>query len=147
MGKLLDEGLQKQVREVFEDLLNPVAILFFNRKENCDYCADTQALLEEVVALSDRLSLEVFDIDENADIAKQYHVDKAPGYSIVGNDGGGYIDYGVRFAGIPSGHEFTSLINDLLLVSKGVSGLNEQTREFLAGLSEPVLLQVFVTPT
>jgi alkyl hydroperoxide reductase subunit AhpF len=53
----------------------------------------------------------------------------------------------VRYAGIPSGHEFSSLIQDLILVSGRDSGLSEQTREYLAGLKEPVHLQVFVTPT
>jgi len=59
----------------------------------------------------------------------------------------GPIDYGIRYAGIPSGHEFSSLIQDLLLVSRRDSGLNEQTRDFLGGLKVPVYLQVFVTPT
>jgi glutaredoxin-like protein len=66
---------------------------------------------------------------------------------IAGVDGGQVLDYGVRFAGVPSGHEFSSLIQDLILVSGRDSGLNPQTREFLGGLEKPVLLQVFVTPT
>jgi len=53
----------------------------------------------------------------------------------------------VRLAGIPSGHEFTSFIQDIILVSGRDSGLNPQTREFLKGLEKPILLQVHVTPT
>jgi len=44
-------------------------------------------------------------------------------------------------------NEFSSLIQDITLVSNRDSGLNETTRDFLANLTEPVLLQVFVTPT
>jgi glutaredoxin-like protein len=57
------------------------------------------------------------------------------------------LDYGVRLAGIPSGHEFSSLIQDLILVSGRDSGLSAETRKALDDLDKPVLLQVFVTPT
>jgi len=39
------------------------------------------------------------------------------------------------------------LIQDLILVSGRDSGLSPKTRSFLAGLKQPVTLQVFVTPT
>ncbi|MBP1700991.1 MAG: glutaredoxin-like protein, partial [Chloroflexi bacterium] len=47
----------------------------------------------------------------------------------------------------PSGHEFSSLINTLVVVSNRDSGLDQQTRDFLSKLDKPVHLQVFVTPT
>ncbi|HSQ16551.1 MAG TPA: glutaredoxin, partial [Anaerolineales bacterium] len=56
-------------------------------------------------------------------------------------------DYGIRYAGIPSGYEFSSLIQSLVLVSGRDSGLAPETRQALADLKQPVLLQVFVTPT
>ena len=57
------------------------------------------------------------------------------------------IDHGIRFIGIPGGHEFTSLINGILMVSRRDSGLNEITRNNLSKLDQSLLLQVFVTPT
>jgi alkyl hydroperoxide reductase subunit AhpF len=86
-------------------------------------------------------------MDRDASIARQYKVDKAPGLVIAGRDGDQLLDYGIRYAGIPAGHEFSSLVHDLILVSGRDSGLDDKTRQFLAGLREPVLLQVFVTPT
>ena len=65
----------------------------------------------------------------------------------LARDGDVRTDYGVRFAGIPSGHEFSTLIHDLILVSGRDSGLSPETRAFLKGLEKPVHLQVFVTPT
>ena len=91
--------------------------------------------------------MEAYDLDEDAEIARQYNVDKVPGLVILGRDGEQLLDYGIRYAGIPSGHEFSSLINDLVLVSGRDSGLEQSTRDFLAGLTEPVVLQVYVTPT
>jgi len=111
------------------------------------YCADTQQLIEEVVDISDKLSLDIYDLDADADVAEKFNVDKAPGIVIAGKDGDTVSDFGIRYAGIPSGHEFTSLIQDVLLVSGRDSGLTQETRDFLKELTEPVLLQVFVTPT
>jgi alkyl hydroperoxide reductase subunit AhpF len=146
-SKLLNEEITGQVAAVFDQLKEPVQILFFGRKEGCDYCDDTRQLVEEIVSLSDKLVISIYDLDEDAAVAKQYRVDKAPGLVIAGLDGGQILDYGIRFAGIPSGHEFSSLIHDLVLVSGRDSGLEQSTRDTLKKLPQPVLLQVFVTPT
>lgn len=144
---LLNDDVAGQVREVFEGLQEPVEVFFFGAKEGCAYCDDTRQLVEEIVALSDLLRMEAYDLADDAEIASQYKVDKAPGLVLLGRDGEGLLDYGIRYAGIPSGHEFSSLINDLVLVSGRDSGLDQTTRDYLAGLDETVLLQVYVTPT
>ena len=145
--KLLNEDILGQIREVFEQLQQPVEVLFFGRQSDCMYCDDTLQLVSEVVELSDKLGLSVYDLDEDAAIAQQYRVDKAPGMVIAGRDGDQILDFGIRYAGIPSGHEFSSLIHDFVLVSGRDSGLSEKTRDYLKSLKDPIHLQVFVTPT
>ena len=147
MPELLSETIRKQIKGVFEGLQNDVQVVLFTSEQNCDYCAETRQLLEEVVALSDQLGLTVYDLEKNQLEAGQYKVDKAPGFSIMAKVGENLVDYGIRFYGIPSGHEFTSLVNDLMLVGSRQSGLDTETVEFLKGLKEPINLQVFVTPT
>ncbi len=147
MAQLLNDQIQGQIKELFGNLKEPVEILFFGTKEQCEYCDDTRQLVEEVSALSDKLSLSIHDIQADAGTARQYGVDKTPGLVLAGRDGDQVTDFGVRYAGIPSGHEFSSFINDLVIVSNRDSGLNPQTRAFLKGLTKPVHLQVFVTPT
>jgi len=97
--------------------------------------------------LHDKLELSVYDLRENQDIADKYNVTHAPGIIIAAKDGSEVRDLGIQFSGTPSGHEFSTLINDILIVSKRDSGLNEKTREFLKNLDNPLLLQVFVTST
>jgi len=145
--KLLNDDVIGQVQQIFSDLKEPVEMLFFSQQANCEYCDDTLQLIDEIASLSDKIGLSVYDIDADEAIAKQYKVDKAPGIVLAGRDGDQILDYGVRYAGIPSGHEFSSLIHDLVLVSGRDSGLSEETRQFLSQLDQPVLLQVFVTPT
>ena len=147
MVTLLNENIQSQVQEAFQAIQEPVHILFFGTQAECQFCADTLQLVNELTDLSTHIELSTFDVDEDAAVAQNYNVELVPGLVIAGEDEDGLVDYGIRYGGIPSGHEFSSLIQDILLVSGRDSGLNESTRDFLAGLTEPVLLQVFVTPT
>jgi glutaredoxin-like protein len=148
MSQMLDDGIIKQLNELFADLNRAVEVLYFGSKtENCQYCNETQQLLEEVSVLADKVTLHVYDIEEDRELAEQYGVDKVPGFLIAGVEGDGIVDYGIRFYGIPSGHEFTSLVTDLMMISKGDSGLSDDGRAFLADLKQPVNLQVYVTPT
>jgi alkyl hydroperoxide reductase subunit AhpF len=115
--KLLNEEVSDQIQQIFSDLKEPVEMLFFGQKVNCEYCDDTLRLVDEIAGLSDKISLSAYDIEADEAIAKQYKIDKVPGIVLAGRDGDQLLDYGVRYAGIPSGHEFSSLIHDLVLVS------------------------------
>lgn len=147
MEKVLNDQIVKQIQEAFAEVKKPVEVLLFGSKENCDYCNETRQLLEEVTALNDKLSLNVYDIQENADVASQFNVTNAPGIVIAAKDNAEVTNLGIQFSGIPSGHEFSTLINDILIVSRRESGLDAKTREFLKKLDKPLHLQVFVTPT
>jgi alkyl hydroperoxide reductase subunit AhpF len=135
MPQLLNDDIIKQIQEVFSDLKHPVHLMFFGSQHDCPYCGDTRQLVE------------IYDMESDSDLAARYHVDKAPGLVIAAKEGEQITDFGIRLSGIPAGHEFSSLIQGILLVSNRDSGLNPQTRAFLKGLDKPVLLQVFVTPT
>lgn len=147
MEKLISDQVIKQINEAFTELKEPVQILYFGSKDNCDHCLETKQLLEEVVALNEKLELRLYDIQDDHEIADQFNVFNAPGIVIAARDGSQIIDQGVQFSGIPSGHEFGTLINDILMVSGRDSGLTAKTREFLKNLTKPLVLQVFVTPS
>lgn len=147
MANLLNKEIIQQVRDIFQKLQHPVHILFFEQKAKCDYCNETRQLIEEVVAISDMLSMNVYDLNVDGDVAQKFNINKAPSIITAAKNGGQIIDLGIRYAGVLSGHEFTSFIQGILLVGARDSGLNEQTRTFLRKLDKPVHIQVFVTPT
>lgn len=126
----------------FEELDHPVKLINFTQELECMYCSETRTLMEEVAGLSDKVSLEVYNFVSDKETVQKYSIDKIPATVIEGEK-----DFGVRFFGIPSGYEFGTLIEDIIMVSKGDSGLEPATREALSRLAEPVQLQVFVTPT
>jgi len=147
MERLLNDQIVDQIRQVFSGLKEPVHVLVFTRQQDCEYCEETRRLIEEVAAISDLLSFSVHDIEAEAEKAAEHSIAGTPALVIAAKDGDQLIDYGIRFLGIPSGHEFTSLIQDILLVSGRDSGLGQAVRDYLARLEKPVHLQVFVTPT
>jgi len=56
-------------------------------------------------------------------------------------------DRGIRFYGVPSGYEFATVLEDILMASRRDSGLSPASRQRLGKLEESLHLQVFVTPT
>ena len=147
MEKLLNEQVVSQISQTFEQMKEPVQILFFGSQDNCEYCTDTRQLLEEVAGIDEKVSLDFYDIKENADMAAKFNVERVPAIVIAAKNGDQVTDFGIQYSGIPAGHEFGTLINDIVLVSGRDSGLSAEAREYLKNLDKPLHLQVFVTPT
>ena len=139
---LLNDQIRADVRSALAEVENPVTLKVFTQTIECQYCKETRELVQEVAALSDKLSIEVYDFVADEKVAQSYGIDKVPAVAIVGHK-----DYGIRLYGIPSGYEFSTLIEDIKLVSRGDSGLSKETREMVAKLTKPVRIQVFITPT
>jgi glutaredoxin-like protein len=139
---LLNEQIRNDVANMLADVKTPVTLKVFTQEMECQYCKETRELVEEVAALSDQVSVEVYDFEADKLAAAELGIDKVPAVAVVGAK-----DYGVRLYGIPSGYEFGTLIEDIKLVSSGESGLSEATREMVAKLTQPVRIQVFSTPT
>lgn len=136
----------REIRRVFDGMAEPVTLLLFTRDDRkaCPYCEDTREILQEVADLSDQVTLEIHDLDEEAELAEKYGVDKAPALVYLRADGS---DTGIRFFGIPAGYEFGTVVEDIVDVSKGGGELSSEAVAFLAGLDQDVHIQVFVTPT
>lgn len=151
MGLIADKD-RETIRAHFTDSLSDdVEIVMFTERESpiiipgkqpCETCAQTQELLEEVAALSDKLKLTVHEISTARDQADALGIDRVPAFVFKGASRGQ-----VRFFGIPSGYEFSALIADLVDVSNGTTDLSEETRAYLGTLTEEVNIKVFTTPT
>jgi glutaredoxin-like protein len=133
---------RKQLQKEFEQLVQPVKLVLFTQELDCELCRETKELLEEVASLSDKITLETFNLQIDREKAAEFRVDRTPALAVMNGK-----DYGIRYFGIPSGYEFGSLIEDILDVSRGESGLQAATKDALAKLTQPVHFQVFVTPT
>ena len=143
---LLNEDIRSQLQNEFAGLTGQVKLVLFTQEMECQYCSETRSLAEEVAGLSDKIDVEVYDFVKDSEIVETFGIDKIPAIAIV-KGGDEPKDYGIRLYGIPSGYEFSTLIEDIAMVSTGESGLDQETKDELANLTSPLHFQVFVTPT
>jgi len=140
---ILNEDLKAKVSRLFtQNLEGEVKIRYFTQDFECEFCKETRMLLEELSTLSQKIKLEVYDFVADAEKANEFRVDKIPATILSGKS-----EYKVRFFGIPSGYEFTTLIEDIIDVSKGQSRLPPQLVDKVKSITKPIHIQVFVTPT
>ncbi|HTI55641.1 MAG TPA: hypothetical protein VMC04_15495 [Verrucomicrobiae bacterium] len=130
------------VKKEFERIGGPVKLTVFASELGGENNTQTVALVREVAALSDQLSVTVLNPHIDREQAEAYGVTESPVVVVEGAR-----DYGIRFLGIPAGYEFSNLIDSIVAVSTGEAGLSEETKTALAGLTEDVTIKVFATPT
>lgn len=129
-------------KEFSQKLVNDVKLVVFSQEMPCIYCKETVEVCQDIASVNPKVKVEIYDYVKDQMKAKELRVDNIPAIAVIGAK-----DYGVRFYGIPSGYEFTSLIGSILDVSKGDSGLSPKNKELLKALDRPIHIQVYVTPT
>jgi alkyl hydroperoxide reductase subunit AhpF len=139
---ILSESDRNHVREMLSHMVEPVGLVFFSQTLNCETCVPTRQILDELVLLSDKLTLEEVNPQIDRDRATGFGVDAVPAIIVTSGDRSR-----IRFFGAPSGYEFMSLLDAIVLQSTGQSGLTEASRALIAAIREPVDIKVFVTPT
>jgi alkyl hydroperoxide reductase subunit AhpF len=140
---LIREEVAQQLREEFAHLAGPVRLAVFSQTLADPNSEQVKRLVEELAALEPRITVESFNFVLDAEKVQALGIRRTPAIAIMG----GEKDYGVRFYGLPSIYEFGTLIEAIMDVSSGQSGLSEATRTALAQVTQPVHLQVFSTPT
>jgi glutaredoxin-like protein len=141
MAFLKDED-REFVLNLFKTLEQDVKLIMFTQQLECQFCRETRQLLQEISDLSDKIKLQIYNFQLDKEPQQKYNIDKIPATIIEGEK-----DYGIRYYGIPSGYEFSSLLEDIVDVSQGKTNLSDESRQALAQIKKPVHIQVFVTPT
>ena len=109
-----------------------------------EYAKVTQDLLEELVATSPKLSLQVYDVHgDGAEEARRLGIEHIPAI-VFGDDPDGRV----RFYGTPLGNEFGTVIASIEALSKAQPMLRDKVADAAREqIGEQVHLRVFVTPT
>lgn len=150
---LISERDRQRLASAFEKMTGDVRILVFTEGSSrlvipgerpCQYCQQTVQLVQEVASVSERIAVEVVDRRTHPEKAAEHGIDKVP--AVVVTDAAG-TRRNVRYFGIPAGYEFGALVEDIVDTGNGTTRLSQATRASLAGITVPVHLQVFVTPT
>lgn len=142
---LLTEQDRQTVSARLSAIVRPVTILFFTQTFGApETVVLARQVLDEVVSLSDRVTLEEVNFVLDQDRAALYGIEHIPAVVLLA----GGKDTRIRFLGAPSGYEFMSLVEALILAGTGDSGLSPTTKSLIAEhVTAPTHIQVFVTPT
>jgi len=142
---LLSAQDQQVVRAHLAGIRHAVKLLFFTQTIGGPESAlIARQVLDEVVALNDRISFEEVNFVLEKDRAEQYGITHIPAVAILRDES----DTRIRFLGAPAGYEFMSLVEAVALAGGDDSGLTGTSKKLIAEhVSAPIEIQVFVTPT
>ena len=141
---LLNDRDREAVRTELDKMGGPVKLVVFSQSLSAasELCRQNEMLVREVAELSDKVTVEVLNLAIDRERAEAYGVTDVPAIVVEGAR-----DYGIRFLGVPSGYEFSNLIDSMIVASTGEPALSDATKTSLAGLTTDVDIKVFSTPT
>jgi glutaredoxin-like protein len=129
---------------MFEDISSEVTLHMFTKKDHCLLCNETLSLADQVSQQSEKVILDHCECNIDSEKAQQWKIERHPAIAIEGASIKGLI----RFYGIPSGYEFGSFIESILMAGRDSEPeLEPEIIEEIKKIDKPVHLQVFVTPT
>ncbi|GJJ02299.1 alkyl hydroperoxide reductase subunit F [Duganella rhizosphaerae] len=126
---MLDATLKTQLKAYLEKVVQPIEIVA--SLDDSAKAREMEELLQEIVLLSDKITL----------VKRTDDAERKPSFSI--NRPG--TDIGVRFAGIPMGHEFTSLVLALLQVGGHTIKFDEAVIEQIRNLDGDYEFETFIS--
>lgn len=142
---LLSDQDRHTVQGHLAGLTHPVTLLQFTQTFGASETAlVARQILDELVSLSDLLSLEEVNFVLERERAASFGIEAIPAVAVLS----GGEDTRIRFLGAPAGYEFMSLIEAVILAGTRDSGLTAASRELIAEhVTAPLDIKVFVTPT
>jgi glutaredoxin-like protein len=126
-------------------ITQPVTLLFFTQTIGApETVLIAKQVLDEIVGLNDRITLEEVNFILDKDRAAAFGIENVPAVVLLR----GEADTRMRFFGAPAGYEFMSLVEAVVLAGTGDSGLTPQSKALIAShVTTPLDIMVFVTPT
>lgn len=125
---MLDDTLKAQLQTYLGMLRQPIRLIA--SLDSSERAAEMRELLQEIAALSDKVSL-----DETGDDARK------PSF-VIAKEG---ETHGVRFAAIPLGHEFTSLVLALLWTGGHPPKVEQEVLDQIKALDSDLNFEVYMS--
>ena len=125
---MLDSNMKSQLQAYLQNLRQPIRLIA--SMDDSAHSVELRELLEDIVSLSDKVSFE----DTGTDARKPSFVIAKQGET-----------RGVRFAAIPMGHEFTSLVLALLWTGGHPPKVEPQVIEQIQALDTDMKFEVYMS--
>ena len=135
MEKLLNEDVQKMLKDILVEMKDDVHVKLYVDSMDCDTCTESHQLMSEISELNDKLHYELIE-------GKNDEITSYPMITILDKN---QKDKGVYFKGIPAGHEINAFLSALIDVSGKPLDLDEETIKRIKAIDKPTNIKVFVT--
>lgn len=126
---MLDTALKNQLKAYLQHLTRPISLVA--SLDDGEKSTEMLALLKEIAELSDKISL-----DERRD-----DTERKPSFAVSAQG----QQMGIRFAGIPLGHEFTSLVLALLQAGGHPPKVEPEVIEQIKALDGSFTFETFIS--
>ena len=130
--ELFTKEMRQQLDTVFTRMKRPLLLKLYLDKRPIS--AELESFISALVAISDKLELEVCD--------RQVQETFAPCVEVCLADG---TPTGLAFHGVPSGHEFTSFVLGLYNAAGPGQAIDEDTKRQIEAITEAVDIKILVT--
>ena len=130
--ELFTKEMRQQLATVFTRMKQPLLLKLYLDKRPIS--AELESFISALVAISDKLELEVCD--------RQAQETFAPCVEVCLADG---TPTGLAFHGVPSGHEFTSFVLGLYNAAGPGQAIDEDTKRQIEAITEAVDIKILVT--
>lgn len=139
-SKFLDEGIVLQLKNIFERFQNEIKIVAVINDN--DLSINIRGFLNEICELSNKVSLEIYKKGENSELEEKIELDCSPTIAILDNNDN---FRGVKFSGLPSGHELNSFILALYNIAGPGQELSEELKQKIQSVNKKVKLKIAVS--
>ena len=139
----LNEEISSQIREVFSKMEKEVTLVTIV-DEDVKKSLELKEVLEEISELGEKVRLEVHKKGENPETEEKINADKFPVVALLDNDG----KYrGVKFHGIPGGHELNSFVMAIYNLAGPGQELSPEIIENIKGIDKKINVKVGISLT
>lgn len=140
-SKLLNDGLRAQLKGVLARLEKNVTLVSIVDESNSK-SIELRDLILDIADLDERVSAEIYSKGENIEVENEIHADKYPVVALLDNN----KKYsGVKFHGVPGGHELNSFILAIYNLGSAGQQISEETLNNIKKIDKDINIKVCVS--
>ena len=140
-SKLLNDGLRAQLKGVLARLEKSVTLVSVVDESNSK-SIELRDLILDIADLDERVSAEIYNKGENIEVENKIHADKYPVVALLDSN----KKYsGVKFHGVPGGHELNSFILAIYNLGSAGQQISEETLNNIKKIDKDINIKVCVS--
>lgn len=140
MSEIFNRKVLEQIKDGLKEIENPIKIITFT-EDGKPVCDEVVNMMTQLSALNNKIEFIKYDIIRNSDIALKYGIDKVPGTTLLANN----KHTGIKFYGIPGGHQLNSLLFAILESSRVTNLLENKLIDAIEQINKKINIKVFVS--